>query len=65
MKEKHWRCSNGATCDNCGRVLTAHINQRHCPCASCDGHGYELVRGLPGDAWPETCHDCHGTGRAA
>lgn len=26
-----WRTTNGTTCENCGRVLSQHINHQRCP----------------------------------
>jgi len=34
-------------------------------CGECDGRGDVMVKGLPGDSWPETCRHCNGTGKRA
>lgn len=36
-------------------------NEPKCP--DCDGRGDVMVRGLPGDAWPEVCRRCDGAGK--
>ena len=42
----HWICTNGTRCDNCGKVLIEHIDQRVCPMPTLEARAEQTAKNL-------------------